>query len=74
MKIKFWTVLKVGAMVGLTANAVINTVSRIRRNRLEDENYQLEIEKKKEEKAARKAAKEAAKREQTLEVPVTKEA
>jgi len=40
---------------------VVNTASRIRRNRLEDENYQEEIAKKKEERLAKKAAKQAKK-------------
>jgi len=61
MKIGFWTVVKVGVLVGLGANTIVNTASRIRRNRLEDENYQLEIEKKKEERDAKKAAKKAKK-------------
>ena len=64
MKINFWTILGLGILTTMGTNAIVNTASRIRRNKLEDENYQLEIEKKKEERAAKKAAK----KEQKLEV------
>lgn len=61
MKVNFWTILGVGILTSMGVNAVVNTASRIRRNRLEDENYQEEIAKKKEERLAKKAAKQAKK-------------
>lgn len=71
MKVNFWTILGVGILTSIGTNAVVNTASRIRRDRLEDENYQEEILKKKEERLAKKAEKKAKK---DGEVPDSKEA
>lgn len=61
MKNLFWKVLGVSIITGIVTNGVVNTVSRIRRNRLEDLDYQEEIKRKEEERLAKKAAKEAKK-------------
>lgn len=61
MKITFWKVIGCAVITSVVANGVVNTVSRIRRNKLEDENYQEEIKRKREEREAKKAEKELAK-------------
>jgi len=70
MKFNFWTVLGVGVLASIGTNAVVNTTSRIRRNRLEDENYQEEIKRKREEREAKKAEKLAKKLEKKESVEV----
>ncbi|MFU8785846.1 MAG: hypothetical protein ACNA7U_01255 [Candidatus Izemoplasmataceae bacterium] len=57
MKVNFWNVVGVGIITSIVVNGVVNTTSRIRRNKLEDQNYQEEILRKKEERLAKKAAK-----------------
>lgn len=62
MKNMFWKILGATVITGIAANGVVNTVSRIRRNRLEDENYQEEIKRKKEERIAKEEARKEEKR------------
>lgn len=57
MKVTFWNVVGIGIITSMVVNGVVNTTSRIRRNKLEDENYQEEIKRKKEEREAKKAEK-----------------
>ena len=57
----FWKIIGVSIVTSIVVNGVVNTTSRIRRNRLEDENYQEEILKKKEERESKKAAKQVKK-------------
>lgn len=61
MKVGFMKILGIGILASIGTNTVVNTVSRIRRDRLEDENYQEEIERKREERETRKAEKAARK-------------
>ena len=63
MKI-FWKIIGVSVITSIVVNGVVNTTSRIRRNKLEDENYQEEILKKKEEREAKKAAKKVKKNDE----------
>jgi len=72
MKGMFWKILGASIVTSVVVNGVVNTVSRIRRDKLEDENYQEEILRKKEERLAKKAAKKDGKG--SGEVPATKEA
>jgi hypothetical protein len=67
MKVTFWNIVGVGIITSIVVNGVVNTTSRIRRNRLEDENYQEEIKRKREERLAKKAAKKGNKPEVTEE-------
>lgn len=67
MKITFWKIVGASIITSIVVNGVVNTVSRIRRDRLEDENYQEEILRKKEERLAKKAAKKGNKPEVTEE-------
>jgi len=61
MKFSFMKILGIGILASIGTNAVVNTASRIRRDRLEDENYQEEIRRKREERETRKAEKAARK-------------
>ena len=67
MKVTFWKIIRASVITSIVVNGVVNTVSRIRRDRLEDENYQEEILRKKEERLAKKAAKKQPKAEVTAE-------
>jgi len=55
----FWKIIGVSIITSIVVNGVVNTASRIRRDRLEDANYQEEILKKKEEREAKKAERAA---------------
>ena len=71
MKVNFWKVVGVAIITNIVVNGVVNTASRIRRNRLEDENYQEEIKRKREEREAKKAEKlekKMAKKAMSIEV------
>ena len=67
MKVTFWRIIGASIITSIVVNGVVNTTSRIRRNRLEDENYQEEIKRKREERLAKKAAKKGNKPEVTEE-------
>jgi len=61
MKGMFWKILGASIITSIVVNGVVNTAGRIRRDRLEDENYQEEIKRKREERLAKKEAKKAGK-------------
>lgn len=73
MKITFWKIIGASIITSIVVNGVVNTVSRIRRGKLEDLAYQEEIKRKKEEREAKKQmkleklARKEAKRNQTEE-------
>ena len=68
MKITFWKIIGASIITSIVVNGVVNTASRIRRDRLEDENYQEEILRKKEEREAKAEAKKQAKLDKKVEV------
>lgn len=67
MKVTFWKIIGFSIITTIATNGVVNTVSRIRRDKLEDQAYQEEILRKKEERLAKKAAKKGNKPEVTEE-------
>lgn len=67
MKVTFWKIIGFTVITTIVTNGVVNTVSRIRRDKLEDQAYQEEILRKKEERLAKKAAKKGNKPEVTEE-------
>ena len=67
MKVTFWQIIGASIITSIVVNGVVNTASRIRRDKLEDQAYQEEILRKKEERLAKKAAKKRVKPEVTEE-------
>lgn len=67
MKVTFWQIIGASIITSIVVNGVVNTASRIRRDKLEDQDYQEEILRKKEERLAKKAAKKDHKVEVTAE-------
>lgn len=67
MKVTFWQIIGASIITSIVVNGVVNTASRIRRDKLEDQAYQEEILRKKEERLAKKAAKKGNKPEVTEE-------
>ena len=49
MKVTFWQIIGASIITSIVVNGVVNTASRIRRDKLEDQDYQEEILRKKEE-------------------------
>lgn len=67
MKKTFWKIIGASIITSIVVNGVVNTTSRIRRNKLEDENYQEEIKRKKEEREVKKEARALKKLEKNIE-------
>lgn len=57
----FWKIIGVSIITSIVVNGAVNTASRIRRDKLEDEDYKEEIKRKKEERLQKKEDKLAKK-------------
>lgn len=54
----FWKGLGLVILGGLVVDKLVNTIDKVRQNRLEDELYKEELQRKREEREAKKKAKE----------------